>query len=427
MYCPACGGGPLLEAVINESATHPRSFEPEFVDAFELGSKNTMWDGKLTLNLAAFYYDYRAYQISQIVNRSAINLNFDAEVWGIEIEADWRPLENLKLGFKGGYENTRVADGMSAVDVMDRTAGREGWLVVKPFPTFPSNCILPIYTVVYNGQVNVPGNVSGGEISGCELAYVLGEDPLPQGYPGYIGFDPSDFPDINNGEGFSKDLSGNQLPNAPEFTATITADYTIPLPNEWFATLHTDLYYQTEAWWRIFNTPGYDKLKAYTNINLAAIFTNEALGWKVMAYVKNVMDRDSITGAFLNSDDTGLTTNVFLTEPRLLGLRVTKDWKGGAWWTGADMGHAGPFPLTVEIGGQVQRHDAPYARLAPEFDGQFPAALDAQGTQNQDLDWGDGREVTLTWRPEGSPWTVAGGARFGKTNGAHELRESQLA
>ena len=94
-----------------------------------------------------------------------------------------------------------------------------------------------------------------------------------------------------------------------------------------------------------------------------------------MAYVKNVFDRDSITGAFLNSDDTGLTTNVFLTEPRLYGLRVTKEWNGGPWWTGANPNHTGPFPLTVEIGGQVQRHDAPYDPLRPGFAGRLSPTL----------------------------------------------------
>jgi iron complex outermembrane recepter protein len=38
-----------------------------------------------------------------------------------------------------------------------------------------------------------------------------------------------------------------------------------------------------------------------------------------------VFDATAITGDFLNSDDSGLTTNVFLTDPRLYGVRVTKN------------------------------------------------------------------------------------------------------
>ncbi|HEX6866347.1 MAG TPA: TonB-dependent receptor, partial [Caulobacteraceae bacterium] len=447
------GCGDYVEEWNARDATKPKTFDPEYVNAFELGAKNVLLDGKLTVNTAAFYYDYQGYQLSQIVDRSAISQNFDAKVWGLEIEADWRPLENLRLGFKGGYENTEVADGMRAIDLMDRTAGTPGWVVVSPFPTFPSNCVLPAFLFAgtsgfYNGsfgtlgnpELHNLGNPGGGGPGGCEYAYLFGLDPvtllpyvpdptvamhpgaLPSN-PGYPGWDPTVDYGNNNGEGFFKDLSGNELPNAPHYTATITADYTVPLPNDWLATLHTDLYYQSEAWTRIFNMEGYDKLKAYTNVNLAAIFTNDAAGWKVMAYVKNVFDRDSITGAFLNSDDTGLTTNVFLTEPRLYGLRVTKEWSGGPWWTGANPASTGPFPLTVEIGGQVQRHEAPYQTMAIDWADGVDSVLDPRGVQNRDLDWGDGRNVKLTWRPDGSPWSVSAGVRYGRTNGGrHDLR-----
>jgi outer membrane receptor protein involved in Fe transport len=457
-------GGAAAEILIHQSAVKPKVFDPEFVDAFELGAKNTLLDGKVTLNLAAFYYDYKDYQISQIVDRSASNLNFDAEVWGLELEADWRAAENLRLGLKLGYENTKVRDGEKAIDIMDRTAGQRGWVVVRPFPSIPSNCILPTWLFLGNvpgasAPDRVTGNpvlvnlggASGGNPGGCELAYLYGVDPGidglatatgagkgaavinytqwstdPLDYPGwtagpitdrtYPGWDPNADYGHNHGEGFFKDLSGNELPNAPNITATITADYTIPLPNDWLATLHTDLYYQSEAWTRIFNMEGYDKLKAYTNVNLAAIFTNEAQGWHVMAYVKNVLDRDSITGAFLNSDDTGLTTNVFLTEPRLYGLRVTKEFAGGPWWTGADPSSTGPFPLTVEIGGQVQRHDAPSEPVTPSFIDEFEPALQPTGLSDRDLDWGDGRELRVAYRPSGGNWTIGAGIRFGRTN-----------
>jgi outer membrane receptor protein involved in Fe transport len=446
-FCAVSGGDPSLANALIE-AIQPKTFKPEFVNAFEIGAKNTMLDGRLTLNTAAFYYDYTGYQISQIVNRAAVNDNFDATVYGLEIEADWRPLDNLRLGFKGGYEHTEVAKGMKAVDVMDRTAGDPNWVVVRPFPTFPSNCIIPTALFVGTpfggsdlGLVDL-GQRGTGAPGPCELAYLLGDDPvtgLPyvpnptQGnlgtsslawHPGYQGWDPATAP--NHGAGISKDLSGNSLPNAPHFTATITADYTVPLPNEWLMTLHTDLYYQSEAWARIFNMPGYDKLKAYNNVNFAAIFSNEDAGWKVMAYVKNVFDKANITGSFLNSDDSGLTTNVFLNEPRLYGLRITKDWTGEGWWTGAGANHVGPYPLTVEIGGEIQRQDAPTQAFAPASLAGLPPQLALKGLQNRNLDWGDGRSITITYRPEGSAWRVSAGVRYGRTNNSaadahHEL------
>ena len=65
-------------------------------------------------------------------------------------------------------------------------------------------------------------------------------------------------------------------------------------------------------------------MRGYSNVNLALILTS-ADGWQVMGYLKNVFNTTAITGDFLNSDDTGLTTNVFLTDPRLFGVRVTKN------------------------------------------------------------------------------------------------------
>jgi hypothetical protein len=58
---------------------------------------------------------------------------------------------------------------------------------------------------------------------------------------------------------------------------------------------------------------------------MALILTNQN-GWQAMGYVKNIFNTTAITGTFLNSDDSGLTTNVFLTDPRLFGVRITKNW-----------------------------------------------------------------------------------------------------
>ncbi len=127
--------------------THPLTFKPEFINAYEVGTKNSLLDGALTFNGDFFYYDYKNYQISEIVDRTSINLNFNATVKGAEVETTWEPLPGLKFSFAGGYEDTRMADGSKAVDLMDRTAGNPDWVVVKPFVTQASNCVLPAYVI----------------------------------------------------------------------------------------------------------------------------------------------------------------------------------------------------------------------------------------------------------------------------------------
>ena len=148
---------------------HPLTFKPEFIDAFELGSKNTLLDGALTVNVSAFYYNYENYQISEIVDRTSINLNFDAHVKGAEIESSWEPLPGLRFNFAGGWEDTALAKGDQAVDLIDRTdaANHPDWIVVKPFVTQASNCILPTYVVAAMLQSAGGGAPDAGGISGA--------------------------------------------------------------------------------------------------------------------------------------------------------------------------------------------------------------------------------------------------------------------
>ena len=334
--------------------SHPLTFKPEFVDAFELGTKNTLLDGALTLNGDVFYYNYQGYQISEIVDRTSINLNFDAHIKGAEIEATYEPIPGLRFNFSGGYEDARLARGESAVDLMDRTAGHDDWYTIRSQVSEASNCILPVYVVQIIGGSG-PGSSTTGY---CDYAYIDHHDPVTEApytstpvpidhvHPipaDYMGYDPlagtvgdpytgqntyqgHDYgPVPNNGQGFSKDLSHNEMPNAPPFTVSFGAQYSMPVTSDWAATLRTDFYWQDASYWRVFNDLSYDKLHAYSNLNLTLILTSQN-GWQVMLYDKNVFNTTAISGAFLNSDDTGLTTNVFLTDPKLIGIRITKNW-----------------------------------------------------------------------------------------------------
>ena len=45
---------------------------------------------------------------SQIVDRTSINLNFDAKCEGAELEATWEPVPGLRFNFAGGYEDSHA-------------------------------------------------------------------------------------------------------------------------------------------------------------------------------------------------------------------------------------------------------------------------------------------------------------------------------
>ncbi|HYG26698.1 MAG TPA: TonB-dependent receptor [Caulobacteraceae bacterium] len=311
------------EIGINYAESAPPFFEPEFVNALEVGSKNTLLGGAVILNLGAFYYDYKDYQVSKIVDRSAFNENFDATIWGLELESLFSPTRNLRFNLNLGYLDTELAEGSQSIDLMNRTAGNPDWVTIKPSIILMSNCVAPVDVV--NQLDDLYGETlaalcPGGNLVGRNYA---GLGQFGTSLPGGGFFNPAtDAP--NGGAGFYTDIGGNELPNAPHWTTNVGAQYQRELPAGWEATLRGDFYWQSQSFHRVYNTQ-YDKLHAWSNLNLSLWFEHAEWGLKAEVYVKNVLDETPITDAFLNSDDSALTTNIFTLDPRLVGLSVRKE------------------------------------------------------------------------------------------------------
>ena len=305
-------------------------FDPEYVDAFELGTKNALLDGRLRLNATAFYYDYKDYQVSQIVDRISLNENFDARTWGLEFETVYQPNRNLRIDANLGYLNTRIAGGEQSIDVMNRTQGNEDWVVVRPWLQVPSNCVAPreyvekIITSPFGDSFGLSAlsALCGGSVRTGSFNPDFSPENFP--LPLYLlyGFTYDYLTEApNGGRGFYADLSGNQLPNSPEVTANIGVQYT------WFnsafeVTLRADQYWQSSSYARVYNSE-YDKLKSWDNTNISLNVDFPSKGLSIQAYVKNVFDKSPIIDAFTNSDDSGLTTNVFTVDPRLVAVNVS--------------------------------------------------------------------------------------------------------
>ena len=326
------GGTNPPRADINTSVIQyqplPETFDPEYVNAFEVGSKFLTRDGTFGLNVTAFYYDYKDYQVSQIVDRISLNENFDATSAGVEFEAVWRPMENLRLDANLGFLKTQIGKGAESIDVMNRTQGDENWMVLRPWVQVPSNCIAPTEHVeaIFNspiGQALAPyalAALCGG------AARVGSFDPNFQGqFPfwAFLGIDYNPLRDApNGGRGIMANLEGNELPNAPRFTANFGAQYTWRLASS-DLTLRGDYYRQADSYFRVYNTE-YDKIRAWDNVNISIAWELPQRNMMVQAYVKNVFDDAPIVDAFTNSDDSLLTTNVFTLDPRVWGFALTK-------------------------------------------------------------------------------------------------------
>ncbi len=303
----------------------PDTYEPEFIDAFEVGTKNTLMGGSLVLNATGFYYNYKNYQVSEIIQRTSVNVNINAKVYGAELESIWQPVNHLRLNANIGYLHTKL-DNTESIDLTNLTQGDPNYAVLKNGLTY-SDCIAPVSQLaalqakVNAGIVNptfVAGNsglvgLAPGAAGVCNNAFATGStaallygvavDPISPGKPAQLG--------------------GNQLPNSPHWTVSLGAQYDWDVNDKWRLTPRVDFYYQTSSFARIFNTVS-DRLDSYTNTNLSLTATNQDWGLNVQLYVKNVFNKTVVTDQYITDDTSGLFTNIFLTEPRTYGVSVTK-------------------------------------------------------------------------------------------------------
>ncbi|GAA0386843.1 TonB-dependent receptor [Brevundimonas terrae] len=321
---PRAGINPAVVQYLPQSST----FDPEFVNAFEVGVKSNALDGRMRINATAFYYDYSDYQVSQIVDRISLNENFDAESMGLELEVSYQVNSKFRVDGNFGYLKTRLADGSGSIDVMDRTQGNKDWMVLRPWVQVPSNCVAPtsiVEKILSSAYAENLKQLSLQVLCGGSKNYGSFDPTFSGGTPFWalygITYNPLiDAP--NNGRGFLADIGGNELPNAPRWTVSIGAEYVWNLGSSDIV-LRGDYYRQAESYFRVYNTE-YDKLKGWGNLNVSVNVEMPNNGISVSIYAKNVINDTPVVDAFTNSDDTMLTTNVFTLDPRVIGFNITK-------------------------------------------------------------------------------------------------------
>jgi outer membrane receptor protein involved in Fe transport len=299
----------------------PKNYAPEFINAFEMGTKNTLFDGRMILNGTVFYYDYKGYQVSSIIQRTSVNVNIDAKLWGAEFEGIWEPVKNLRFNSSIGYLDTELQNS-SSLDLMNLTQGDPTLSVVRNGLTY-SMCVAPVAQLAQLQQAVNAGLVPAAAVTGslfapaqlpgvCNGAFLPGTAAATA-----LGFS------ITPTAGVPAKLAGNQLPNSPHWTFSVGGQYLWELGGGWEATPRLDFYYQAKSYARIFNAIN-DRLDSYTNTNLTLAVAKPSSGLQIQFYVKNLTDETVVTDQYQTDDTSGLFTNIFMTEPRTIGMSVTK-------------------------------------------------------------------------------------------------------
>lgn len=256
----------------NSRGTIPENigpYNPERVNAFEIGAKTDLFDRLLRLNVAGFVNKYRDLQ-SSVTKMGAVrpeNITTNiaaAKISGIEIESRLRPATGLSIGANIAYLDARYTDFCADTDGVFTNGDPE-----------PGQCA-PAIPILINGVPN-------------------GSYAVPT------------------------DSSGLDLANAPEWSGSLSVDYAIPL-SFGEVKLHSDARYSSR-----FNTWGRNNLPAYyrdevvlLNASIAVAGAEEA--WKVTLYGTNLTDQEVISGA-INAGATPISQ--FYQAPREFGVDLS--------------------------------------------------------------------------------------------------------
>lgn len=315
----------------------PQVFDPEFINSYEIGTKNTLAGGRLQANATGFMYDYEGYQITQIINRTSANFNIDTKIQGLELETIWNPASTLIINASLGLLDTEIQDTWG-IDVLDRRNGRADLVVLKNASTY-SNCVVSAqgYAAVLGAiAINaLPAGSTRGICNGALAAGVGGTANL-EALLGLTGQSvtvtnsnggSSTFSALTPFDGEAKNLDGNSMPGTPETTFNMGVEYTWEPGSfgNWGLTGRVDYYRQADSFSRVWNTPR-DRLPSWDNLNVMLSLFNDEAGLRVDLFGKNIANEEVITGAYLTDDSSGLFTNIFLTEPRTYGISLTKSW-----------------------------------------------------------------------------------------------------
>lgn len=249
-------------------------YEPQFIDAYEIGLKTQLLDNRLRLNLSAYHYDIDDYQVRSAATATAgssIILNAaTVKVDGVDLEFEAAPIDNLHL-----------FGGITYLDSRFDKFGGAGTELQAP--------------IVYPQPATCPQSLRGTEDPG-----VLTPGARTGGYATCFG-----------------DVSGNDTPNAPELTGSLGVSYTQPLAGE-SELRFSALYSYNDGY--VFESDNIAKQGSYDLVNASVEYRpSEKYGFELWG--RNLTDQYYAVQKITTS--TGVTTAV--GEPRTYGVTFKFD------------------------------------------------------------------------------------------------------
>lgn len=139
--------------IVQSDGFRPGTFEPETVDSYEIGYKDTFFDGNANVDLTAFYYEYEDLQILFFDSGASIVDNVgQVDAWGIEGSITTALSENFNLYLTAGYLDTEATDVQQVCDDPNDVNACEGSPLFWA-PEWSAAAVLDAYFPVGNGAI----------------------------------------------------------------------------------------------------------------------------------------------------------------------------------------------------------------------------------------------------------------------------------
>jgi outer membrane receptor protein involved in Fe transport len=245
------------------------TFEPEDNKTYEIGTKNTFFDGKLTANLALYHTEVKGYQITQNVsvppNQVSLTRNGgNARINGAELELLIRPVRNFTVTANYSYVNAKF------------TAGTDENL----------------------GLIN---DLIDDRLVNCSIG--------------------DQFPNVAGCQSLFGSIRGKRVPRAPAHTMFVDVDYRKPVSNDW------DFFVGSNV--NMIST-SFDQVLNFAETG-GSVVVDARLGFqsdrfRIMAYARNLFDEDSVAQIIRYADaNADLRRNFIagLRPPRRIGIILT--------------------------------------------------------------------------------------------------------
>ena len=338
----------------------PVTFSPEFIDSFEVGSKNTFLDGRLRLNVAAFYYKYKGLQISRIVQRTAVNDNINADIYGLEADAIIQPIRAFAVNLGFSYLKTRVSGDAFFANPRDPSGGRGDAVIIKDITTAANCAVVPTvagnaagaqgYVTAINGSLGLNGptpfptnsGIQGNTTGAYGICSALAANAATVG-AAFGGISVAN-------DGVPVNVRGNQLPQSPKFKASAGVQYTIDVGHSGINVVpRFDIALTGNSTGSIFNDAP-DRIPAYYIMNAQVQLNGKDDRYFIRGFIQNIANNNATTGLYVTDQSSGLFTNIF--TPRTAPLRhrrrrqvLTRGFPGRTARAGS---HPRPFLLTPD-------------------------------------------------------------------------------